>query len=236
MEYQLYQAASGLPEPTLTFAAIRSTPEVKKQKAVPGIIKFAVAALLILCISISSFAYVKTNYSMWVGPDIVTRQGIKRSTDYALPAELGGIGFWSANKLYLVHQGTSEWDALLKPLYVVWSACYGETVKKENDQSGWERQIHYTVYISPMDDALWRHFIGFTEDNIWSPDTLNESSYYTVSYKDCILQLGTTGTSERCHVYWIDSEHNVCIGVSSNNAADLEKLEEIAKELIDLNG
>lgn len=235
MENKLYQTAGALPETTLAFESIRNNTVSKVRKCVPGILKFAIAVILIVSISITGLAYAKTNYSMWVGLDIRTLQGIKWATDYTLPARLGGIGFWSANKLYLVHEGTSQLESALHPLYVVWEANYGKAVTGEGEQAGMEQQIYYTVYVSTMDDELWRHFIGFTEDDIWSPATLNQSSYYTVDYNGLTLQLGTTGESERCHVYWVDYGREVCIGICSSEVNSLTTLEEIAKEIIDLN-
>lgn len=235
MENKLYQTAAALPETTLAFESIQSKTVSKVRKSVPGILRLAISVILIVSISVTCLAYAKTNYSMWVGLDIHTLQGIKLATDYALPAQLDGVGFWSANKLYLVREGTSQLESALHPLYVVWEANYGKAVTSEADHAGTERQIHYTVYVSTMDDELWRHFIEFTEDDIWSPATLNKSSYYTVDYNGLTLQLGTTGESERYHVCWVDYDREVCIGICSSEVNSLTVLEDIAKEIIDLN-
>ena len=233
MEQKLYQAAAALPGTELTFESVRSKCVHVKRKRLPRILKIAIAAVLVLSMCVSGLAYAKTNYSMWVGPDIVTLGGIARSTGYTLPQTLGGVSFRSARKLYLVHEGTSQLDALLHPLYTVCEITYGTNEKEEN--GGHYLKTFYTVYICKMDDPLWRHFSGFGEDNIWSPASLNTDSYYTTEYRGHTLQLGTTGTTETCHVHWVDTAHNVCIGISSTSVGSLHELEAVAAGIIDLN-
>ena len=229
MEQKLLEAAAGLPCADLTFEVIQAKVMPRKWKPLNRVLKFAIAAVLILSLCISGLAYAKTNYSMWVGPDIVTLGGITRSTGYSLPRTLGGVGFWSARKLYLVYEGTSQLDSLMHPLYTVCEASYGAN---EKDVDGrYHQKTYYTVHVCKTDDPLWRHFTGFTEDDAWAPANLNADSYDTAEYNGFTLQMGTT---TRNHVYWIDTTHNVCIGVSSD-VYSLEQLEQIAHQIIDFN-
>ena len=229
MEAKLMQAAAVLPTPTLEFEHILLDEQKKRTRAsLPRMLRRALlAAVLILCLGITVFAYGKTHYGLWSGYSSSSFADVKilsQRYDYIFPEQLGGRPFLRMSTTLGAPQGASHLEAILTPTYKLHSVNYGRSANAES-------QI--TVSFGTTEQETWKYHFSVADDGSCTETDVNPGSQSAAEYQGYIVHL--YAIEERYSVRWEDETRKLVLDVTCLSAENFETVLEAAKLLIDLN-
>lgn len=239
METKLKNAADLLPKPHLEVEAIitKGSQNQKARKPSRRIFRIVLAAVLVLCLTTTVYAYGKINYGLWsqLSSTAFADVSILSWTyDYTIPEKLSGIPFVRMSTYYAAPQGATHLEALLSPTYVLHSVYYGSGVEEVLEDgtilfSGEQISISFGT----TEKAQWKYHFSVAEDGSCNYEGVDPDSQQTVEYEGYTLYMYTAGGIYS--VRWEDTQRKLVIVISSSWLESQEDIAEIAKELISLN-
>lgn len=237
MESKLLQAATMLPEPASTFAAIERAAGANAYHKPRRMTRIVLAAALILCLCITAFAYGSRSYGLWSGlystgyGDVML---LNWKYDYSFPEDFMGLPFTDVSTLYGAPHGATHLEAILKPTYIYHSLSYG-------DQTGTHQQDGTTIYngqrihigFGSNQGENWKYHFSVGEDGFCNYEGAIPGSQWKMEYEGFSLYICSHAESH--HVRWEDGERNMVLRLSCYGFETQEEAVEVAKAMIDQN-
>lgn len=221
MEAKLISLANQLPETTLEFRNVENQVKVKRRMRIR--LRPLVAALLVICLVSTVFAYGVQRYGLWYAGSSTAYADVKRLNrkyDYQFPETLGGNAFDRVSTTYGAPQGSSHLQALLQPTYRLHTIIY-----QGEDGSSLAVSFGSTI------QETWKYHFSVAEDGSSTVEDLIPGSQSVSEYEGYTLHRYKTGNTD--NVRWEDAQRQLVIDITRWDQ-ELDVLE-LAKELIDLN-
>ena len=221
MEAKLKSLANQLPEPGLKFRNVEKQVKIKRRSGIR--LRPLIAALLVICLVSTVFAYGVQRYGLWSAGSSTSFADVKllnRKYDYQFPETLGGSSFERVSTTYGATQGASHLQALLQPTYRLHTIIY-----QGKDGSS------LTVSFGSTARETWKYHFSVAEDGSSTAQDLIPSSQSFSEYEGYTLHRYKTGNTD--NVRWEDTQRQLVIDITIWNQ-EMDVLA-IAKELIDLN-
>ena len=250
MKDKLMMAASELPEPETSFGALSDKVEAPKRRRAWK--KTPVVLAAVLALLLCGMGWMKAaNYGMWTlytSHDWRDAKWAAERFEIRLPETMDGVPFDQYWVCGHVPQGGSWLRAYLSPLYVPRSVYYtvretGNITLPDGSTASYTYNTEdFKLSFGTTENALWRYYFQFDENDIWIGWEVPES-YDTIEYKGIMLQIGDTTSYSALEdrdvctrwVHWIDEERHVAFGISETDYSDPDRVVECAKAIIDLN-
>jgi len=221
MEEKLKSLANQLPEPGLEFRNVERQAKVKRR---PGIrLRPLVAAVLVICLVSTVFAYGVQRYGLWYAGSSTSYVDVKllnRKYNYQFPETLGGSAFDRVSTTHGAPQGASHLQALLQPTYRLHTIIY-----QGEDESS------LAVSFGSTAQDTWKFHFSVAEDGSSTAQDLIPGSQSVIEYEGYTLHRYKTGNTD--NVRWEDTQRQLVIDITIWDQ-EMDVLA-IAKELIDLN-
>ena len=222
MEAKLMQAAAKLPTPALEFDCIRRAAvcRIGATKRRHTVQRVLLAAVLVLSLAMTVFAYGKTHYGLWSGyssNSFADVEILARRYDYDFPKQLGGYSFSCMSTTFGAPQGVSHLKAIMTPTYKLHSVNYGGI----------------TISFGTTELDTWKYHFSVAEDGSCSDENVKAESQSTVPYKEYILHL--YAIDNRYSIRWEDEARLLVVDVTCLNTDNFDAALEAAKLLIDRN-
>lgn len=239
MEAKLMNAAALLPNPRLDFQTIEQQLKItaKPQRKTGKALRVALAAVLILCLCTTAFAYGKVKYGLWSGLHSTGYGDVKLLNwkyDYNFPEEFQGLPFNSVSTLYGAPHGASHLEALLKPTYTMHTITYGDySVTVEGDGTVIDAGLRINIGFGSNQDENWKYHFSVGEDGFCNYEGVIPGSQWKTEYREYELYVCSIGDCHRVH--WEDTKRQIIVSLRSNGVKTQEEAVAIAKALIDLN-
>lgn len=220
MEVKLMMAAAGLPEPCLHFSRIKEAAKKETTKQPRTLRRLILAAVLLLCLSMTVFAYGKHRYGLWSGYSscsFADVQILSRRYDYNFPETLGSNPFVCMSTTFGAPQGSSYWKAILLPTYKLHSVTYG----------------NIDVSFGSTEQETWKYHFSVADDGSCSEENVKPESQSAVEYEGHTVYF--YAIDDRYSARWEDELRKLVIDITCVGAEDFETTFEVVKILIELN-
>ena len=223
MEAKLMMAAAKLPGTSLEFDSIEQAAKCRNGAVKrPRVLRRALlAAVLVLCLSVTVFAYGKTHYGLWSGyssDSFADVEILSRRYDYIFPEQLGERAFLRMSTTLGAPQGASHWDAIWAPTYKLHTVNYDDL----------------SVSFGTTELDTWKYHFSVAEDGSCSAADVLPGSQSIEEYKEYTIYLYAIGNCYSAR--WVDEARSLVIDVTCPNTDNFETVLAVANELIDLNG
>lgn len=239
MEVKLLYAAMQLPQSNLDFQSIeRKLCEAQKPIRNPQIFRRVVfAAVLVLCLCTTVFAYGRIHYGLWSAyrsSSFADVELLSRRYDYVFPEEINGSPFFTMSTSVAAPHGSSHLEALLSPTYKLHSIDYGMRLQEQWEDGLYEWTTDWIcVSFGTTEADAWKYHFSVAEDGTCNDEKVAPESQRTVEYAEMVLHLYTI--DDRCSVRWEDEQRELVIDVTCWEVSGMDTVLKAAKALIDLN-
>ena len=239
MEATLKVAAELLPEPALDFQTVEQSMKVtvkpirKNRKA----LRVALAAVLILSLGVTVFAYGDRKYGLWTNMRSQGYGDVKLLSwkyDYEFPEKFQELPFSDMSTLHGVHQGASQIEAMLNPAYIMHTVDYGEysgTAQSDGtvDYDGKLIRISFGT----TEGETWKYHFSIGEDGFCEHESVISESKWKTEYEGYLLYVHSVDGGHMIH--WEDIQRQMIFRLRGYGFETQEEVLETAKTLIDMN-
>ena len=233
MEMKLTIAAEQLPQPKLEFGELRKNAVQSKQvRNYRTMRRVLLAAVLVLGLCMTVFAYGGRQYGLWSGFHSKAFCDVKLLSweyDYEFPQTLTESPFESVSVYYGAPSGASHLEALLKPTYKMCSIYYG--IERMDEVANVWTANQISVSFGTTKNENWKYHFSVAEDGSCNYEDVTPDSQYSLEYEGYVLHFYSAGQNDS--VRWEDQQRQMVLDVTCFNG-ELNALE-VATELINLN-